>query len=110
VPSTPSLQYVAPEGGGPHLPSVAPAAIEHTPPQHSAAAEQASPSCTQKEEFEHVPLRQSFEQHSSLVPHVLPSVLQLVLSGAHFPFVQEPPQQALALVQAPLSGVHVAAH
>ena len=77
----PSLQYVAPEGGGPHFPTVAPCATEQTPPQQSAGAEQASPTWTQKEEFEHTPLRQSLEQHSSLPPQPLPSVLQVVLRG-----------------------------
>jgi hypothetical protein len=50
VPSTPSLQYVGPDGGGAHFPTVAPAAIVQMPPQQSAAAEQASPVWTQKEE------------------------------------------------------------
>ncbi len=110
VPSTPSLQNVGPDGGGPHFPIVAPAAIEQMPPQQSAGAEQASPVCTQNDEFEQMPLRQSFEQHSSLDEHALPSVLQLGLSGAHLPFVHEPPQQAAPLVHGSLSLVQVAAH
>ena len=43
VPSTPPLQNDGPAGGAPHVPTVAPAAILHTPPQQSFAREQMSP-------------------------------------------------------------------
>jgi hypothetical protein len=68
-----------------------------------------SPVCTQKEEFEQMPLRQSCEQQSPLAEQALPSVLQLVLSGVHLPFVHVPLQQASALVQGSLSRVQAVA-
>jgi hypothetical protein len=105
----PSLQYVGPDTGDPHLPIVAPAAIVQTPPQQSAGAEHVSPTCTQKDEFEQTPLRQSFEQHSPSAEHALPSVLQLVLSGSHVPLVHVPLQHALPFEHAALSGVQVPA-
>jgi len=43
VPSTPPLQYVAPDGGGEHLPSVEPGATSQMPPQQSTGFEQMSP-------------------------------------------------------------------
>src|SRR6266545_272865 len=54
----------------------------------------------------HAPFAHSFEQHSMFAPHELPAVLQPVLSGAHFPLLQLPPQQDSLLVQASLSLMH----
>jgi hypothetical protein len=105
----PSLQYVGPDTGGPHAPIVALAAIEQTPPQQSAAAEQVSPVCTQNDEFEQTPLLQSFEQQSPSAEHALPSVLQLVLSGSHVPLVHAPLQHAPPFEHAALSGVQAPA-
>jgi hypothetical protein len=43
MPSTPSLQYVAPLGGAPHVPRVAPAAMLQLPLQQSKEFAHASP-------------------------------------------------------------------
>ena len=42
MPSTPSLQYVGPDGGTPQVPSVFPAAMVHADEQHSLLREQTS--------------------------------------------------------------------
>src|SRR5258708_33105368 len=110
VPSTPPLQNDGPVGAAAQVPRVAPWTIVQTPPQQSADVEQTSPLWVQKDEVAQRPFLHSFEQQSALPEHVLPSVLHATLSGAHLPFVHEPPQHAAELVQAPLSGVHVAAH
>jgi hypothetical protein len=56
-------------------PSVAPPALLHSPPQHSASVAHASPVCTQNEPpAEQAPLLQSFEQHSAFAMHELPAV------------------------------------
>jgi hypothetical protein len=47
VPSTASEQYVAPDGGEEHVPTVLPCAMLQTPEQHSVLAEQTSPVWTQ---------------------------------------------------------------
>jgi hypothetical protein len=51
----------------------------------------------------HLPPVQPCEQHSVLLLHGLPAVLQAGLSGWQVPFWQLPEQQALALVHAWLS-------
>jgi hypothetical protein len=53
-----------------------------------------------------VPFEQSFEQHSAPVVHWLPSVRQVVLSGAQVPFTQLWLQQLPFEVQAAWSEVH----
>jgi hypothetical protein len=47
VPSTASWQYVAPDGGAEHVPTVLPCAMLQTPEQHSLLAEHTSPVWTQ---------------------------------------------------------------
>jgi hypothetical protein len=95
VPSTPPLQYVAPDGGGPHLPTVAPAAMSQMPPQQSIELEHTSPVWMHQPGVRaHVPLLQKPEQQSPLAPHGLPAVLQNVLIGWQAPFVQVPLQHA----------------
>jgi hypothetical protein len=89
------------------MPSVEPVAPVQTPPQHSASAEHASPSCVHHDDAPHVPLEPQYdEQHSPLPVHGLPSVLQPVLSGAHVPFVHAPPQHWPSCVHAAPSAVH----
>jgi len=88
VPSKPPLQKLAPAGGAPQVPSVAPVAIVQTPPQQSGPCEQVSPFWMQNEDaIEQWPEAQSCEQHSELCVHALPDVLQDLLSA-----VQEPPE------------------
>jgi hypothetical protein len=109
VPSTPPLQKLAPVGGGPHVPTVAPAAMLQLPPQQSEAIEQTSPVWMQNDDpSEQVPLEQSFEQHSLPSAQVLPAVLHEAFRGAQVPFVHCPPQQSPAAVHAPLSEMHAA--
>ena len=82
VPSTPSLQYVAPDGGGAHLPTVAPAGTSQIPPQQSTALEQTSPVWMHHPGVSaQLPLLQNLEQQSPLALHAFPAVLHEVLSG-----------------------------
>ena len=68
------------------VPSVAPAALLQSPPQHSRSLEHASPSCVQNDTLPlQVPLLHSFEQHSAFVEQALPAVRQEGFSGAHAP-------------------------
>jgi hypothetical protein len=108
----PPLQYVAPAGGAPHVPSVLPEAMVQTPPQQSGPWVHVSPFWMQKDDaMEQWPPWQSCEQQSAFCAHVLPAVLQHelppslpavadvthplpVLSDAQVPFVQVPLQQA----------------
>src|SRR5262249_4701037 len=108
MPSTPSLQYVAPDGGAAHVPNVLPWAMLQMPPQQSPGFEQASPVWTQNDDASaHRPSLQSFEQHWPWSVRVLPAVWQVVLSGTNMPFApQSPLQHELELVHAPVSGVH----
>jgi hypothetical protein len=89
-PSTPRpLQFEAPVGGSPQVPTVAPAAMSQVPVQHSSALVQMSPCWVQKDEWSaHVPFVQRPEQQSVLFPQVLPAVLHPVFSAAHDPFTQ----------------------
>jgi hypothetical protein len=57
----------------------------HVPPQHCAPCVQTSPLWRQNDEAEHTPFEQRPEQHVSLGPHALPSVLHCVLSGWQVP-------------------------
>ena len=101
VPSTPSEQYVAPEGGGAQEPTLLPGAMVHVAEQHSLPFEQMSPVCTQNEDPSwHLPPEQSFEQHSPSAAQELPAVWHAVLSGTHFPVVQVPLQHLAPLVHA----------
>jgi hypothetical protein len=82
VPSTPSLQYVDPDGGGAHFPSVAPDAMSQMPPQQSMELEHTSPVWMHQPGVSaQLPLLQYFEQHSELAPQALPAVLHDVLMG-----------------------------
>jgi hypothetical protein len=95
VPSKPPLQKLAPAGGAPQVPSVAPAAIVQTPPQQSGPCEQVSPLWMQKEDaIEQWPEAQSFEQHSELCAHALPDVLHDLLSAVQLPPEHVPLQQS----------------
>jgi hypothetical protein len=67
---------------------------------------QTSPVCPQKEPLVHTPPRQSLEQQSSLVAHVLPVVRQVGFKGAQAPPVQVPLQHCAELVQAWVSETH----
>ncbi len=108
VPSRPPLQKVAPAGGAPQVPSVAPDAMLQMPPQHCVPVVQTSLFWTQYEELsEQWPAAQSWEQQSPLAAQALPAVLQLALSGTHLPPVQFPPQQSALAVQAWLSEMQV---
>src|SRR5262245_58392421 len=100
--------WLAPlDGTSIHVPSVAPAALLHAPPQHSASAVQASPMIVQNDgALSHRPLRQYFEQHSLLPPHELPEVLQLGFSGVHVPLPHTPPQHSPSLEQLAPSDLH----
>jgi hypothetical protein len=90
-------------GGAPHVPIVWPWATVHTPPQQSGPDVHASPSCVQNDEAnEQRPPAQSCEQQSVFCAHVLPLVLQVVLSGVHVP-LHLPPQHSASLVHAVLS-------
>jgi hypothetical protein len=89
------------------VPSVAPAAMVHLPPQQSRSAEQASPFWVQKDAAtEQRPFWQRPEQQSPFFPQGLPDVLQLVLSGVQVPPPHLPPQHWASVVQAALSAVH----
>jgi hypothetical protein len=111
VPSTPSLQYVAPLGTGPHFPSVAPVAIWQIPLQQEGEFEQVSPDWTQNDGVPQTPaVVQYFEQHSAEPPQALPADLHVALIGTHFPPEQLPPQHWALLVQAPLSETHCDPH
>jgi hypothetical protein len=103
-PSTPPLQNDAPLGGGPHCPTLAPMAMLHTPEQQSAERPQMSPCWMQNDAaMLHLPAVQSAEQHSVLLPHALPAVLQLALSAWQLPPAQEWPQQSESVEHAMLS-------
>jgi hypothetical protein len=110
VPSTAALQYVAPLGGGPQVPSVLPAAIVQVDEQQSKSFEQTSFACTQNDEpsWQRPPV-QRLEQHSESAAQVFPAVWQVVVSGAHVPAVQVPLQQLAPEVQAWLSEMHAVA-
>jgi hypothetical protein len=102
-----SWQLAEPVGAGPQVPSVAPpSAMLHTPPQQSVGFAHTSPSWPQNEDALHLPALHSPEQQSALPAQVLPSVLQVVLSGTQVPPVQLPLQQSLLEVHACLSAVH----
>ena len=78
-------QFAGPLGGDvAHVPSDCPFALAHAPVQQSVPAEHASPGCPQKDEDWHPPPEHSEEQHSPFDAHAFPSVLQAVLSDAHF--------------------------
>jgi hypothetical protein len=74
--------------------------------QQSAAPRQLSPAWPQNDEAWHVPFEQSLEQQASPLVHALPSVRQVVLSGAQVPFTQLWLQQFPFEVHAALSEVH----
>jgi hypothetical protein len=100
-PSTPRpLQFDAPLGGSPQVPTVAPVAMSQVPVQHSSARVQMSPCCVQKEECRaHFPFVQRPEQQSSLFPQVLPAVLHPVFSATQEPLTQLLLQHCAAPVQ-----------
>jgi hypothetical protein len=54
-----------------------------------------------------MPFSQNFEQHCALAVHALPSVLHVLLSGAHVPLVHVPLQHCPLLVHDWLSLTHV---
>src|SRR5689334_21854765 len=58
---------------------------------------------------EQLPSLHRLEQHWLLSPHVLPAVLQLVLSALQLPLTQECPQHSLSLLQLAPSETHVLA-
>lgn len=70
-----------------------------------------SPVCVQNDALAHTPELHTFEQQSAPVPHGLPDVLQVVLSGTHLPPPDPsgphlPPQQSESVAQARLSATH----
>ena len=94
----------------PHVPTEAPAAILHAPPQHCASVEQMSPSTTQNEGFVQTPLLQKLDAHCEFIVHGLPAVgfvpsgLQApppLPSGAHVPL-----QQSVFTAHDALSATH----
>jgi hypothetical protein len=94
-----------------HTPTVAPWALLQMPAQHSVSVAHTSPVCVQNDPLVHLPLVQSFEQHSVLVVHALPEVRQAPFRGTQ---TFEPPstmphvplQHSDDVVQAWLSVVH----
>jgi hypothetical protein len=95
------LQKDAPLGGAPQVPTVAAVAMVQTPVQQSVARAHTSPCWMQNDApISQVPFVQSVEQHSVFPPHVLPAVLQLVLSAWHTLPTQECPQHSASDVQA----------
>jgi hypothetical protein len=111
VPSTPSLQFVAPAAGAEQMPSVAPCAMLQMPPQQSNEFAHVSPVWMQNDGGWQVPAGQYFEQQSPAAPHALPCDLQPApgLIAAHLPLAQLPPQHSPLAVQARPSDVHGAA-
>jgi hypothetical protein len=106
------VQLVAPTLGCVHVPSDAPEVMLHNPPQHSASCAHASPFCVQNDDGPQCPLAlHSPEQHAAgPVPpavHALPSVRHVVLSAAHLPLLQLPPQQSPFCEHDPLSLVQL---
>jgi hypothetical protein len=95
-----------PGGLTPHVPRVAPFATEQVPVQQSAPEAHASPPCPQNDDAWQVPPAQSDEQHSPPAAHLLPSVLQVVLSAPQTPLAQRWLQQSPSVVHAPSSEVH----
>ena len=101
----------------PQTPWVAPAAIEHRPPQQSRSREQTSPGWMQNEEpSAHLPPVQRPEQQPparppspAVVVQGLPAVRQAVFSGWHLPLVQVPLQHSAEVLQVALSAVQLAA-
>jgi hypothetical protein len=90
---------------------VAPAAFVQVPPQQPRSVEHASPCWLQNDGGAQKPSLQSFEQHSllppsGLLPHGLPEVLHVLLSGVHLPASHLPPQHSPSPVQAALSATH----
>ena len=57
-----------------HVPTDAPAAIVHAPPQHCASVEQMSPSTMQNDGFAQTPLLHHPDAHCEFVVHGLPLV------------------------------------
>jgi hypothetical protein len=93
------LQKLAPAGGAPHVPTVCPEAIVHTPPQQSAAWLQTSPFWMQNDDaIEQRPPVHRCEQQSDDWLHALPEVLHDALSALQVPPEQFPPQHC-ALVE-----------
>jgi hypothetical protein len=103
----------------PQVPSVAPAALVHVPPQHSRSVEQTSPFWRQNDALPlQMPALQKPPQQSLSLLHGLPDVWQggvhgagAQLSGAQIPppvpFGEHCPlQQSLPTAHAPLSATH----
>jgi hypothetical protein len=89
------------------IPTVAPAALLQSPPQHSTLATHASPFCAQNEPFEQKPLLQTLEQQSPWLEHALPVVRHVGFSGAQVPAASQVALQHCAeLVQGWLSETH----
>ena len=90
-----------------HVPSVAPAALFHAPPQHSLSLVQASPMTVQNDgALSHRPFKQYFEQQSPFPLHVLPDVLQFGFSGVHVPPLHTPPQHSPSFEHEAPSDLH----
>jgi hypothetical protein len=90
------------------VPSVAPAALVHRPPQHSRLLAHASPFCMQNDTRpSQIPLRQFFEQQSWFVMQALFAVRHEGFRGAHLPPLQFALQHSAEFEHAWLSDVHV---
>jgi hypothetical protein len=80
---------------------VEPAAMLQTSEQQSDPRAHRSPVWMQKDELSwQRPLEQSLEQHCESAVHVLPAVVQAVLSAAHLPELHLPLQHSPATVHA----------
>jgi hypothetical protein len=95
----------------PQVPSAAPAAFVHLPPQHSMSVAQASPVWVQNEAAApQMPFWQRPEQQvcvpASPPVHGLPDVRQVVERGVQVPPPHLPPQHCASVVQAAPSAVH----
>jgi hypothetical protein len=107
--SSPSTtpQLAAPEGGVVlQVPRAAPPALVHAPVQQSEPVAQLSPPWPQNDDGWHAPLLHRPEQHCVPEEHALPTVLQVVLSGAQAPPVHIWLQQLPLVAQGPWSEVH----
>ena len=103
------MQFVPPTVGCEHVPRVAPLAMLHRPPQHSASCAHASPFWVQYDDGPQVLLAlHRPEQHASPPDvHGFPSVRHVVLSGAHLLLVHAPLQHSPFCPHEPLSAVQL---
>jgi hypothetical protein len=109
LPSTPPLQLLAPAGGSPQEPTLAPSAMVQVPVQHSELLAHTSPAWVQYElPSEQLPFVHMPEQQSAAVAHSLPAVLQTRFKAVQLPASQRPLQHSSAELQAAASELQAA--